>query len=317
MIKKVKAHSFLEFLTRTAFIVLLQATPAFAEEAKKERGPWEERFIHYNIKISEFIDGVAKKIDRYLVGDDVTKRENETSVRIENISNSTEGETVTNISNLNINLRLPNVEDYFQLKFTTYDPNEDRGSRRKYVRPVGRPRNYGATVGLFRKLGDVRTAFQPRIELQDPLKVSHSLSFDTTAKMNTYEFNPKLEFFANPDKGTGIFVALNYAFFMNDVFTLNWINEGEYEEKRNQFSTNLGLSLVQEFNERSTFAYSLFFLSNNRPVYHLEAYSLSVTYSQLLYKRILDFQLIPHLDFSTQRNFKGAAGLTFVLNLNF
>ena len=307
-----------------AFVVFtsLLSIPVIAEELstpavpEKTRSPWEERLINYNIIASKFIDNIAENIDEFLVGKKVSKRVNETNVRIINVSSSSEGQYVENLTHLNVNLRLPNVEDYFQLKFTTYNQNEERGTSKRYGQPPIRKQNYGATVGLFKNLGSIRTSFQPRIELQDPLKVSHSLSFDTSAKMTNYEFKPKLEFFADPDKGTGIFAAVNYAFFLNNIFTLNWINEGEYEEKKKKFSSAIGFSLIEEVTEKSTLAYSLFAYSNSRPAYHLQSYNFSVAWNQLLYKKILDYQIIPSLSFSDPY-FKGTAGISLVLNLNF
>ncbi len=296
---------------------LLQPQLAFSIEEVKADSSWEEKFIQSNIAVSDFFDSIAKSIDNFLVSNSPTNRENKSSVGLENVSNSTEGQYVDNVTHLIANLRLPNVEDYFQLKFTTFDENEERGSKKRYGQPVARKQNYGATVGLFKKLGDIRTSFQPRIELQDPLKVSHSLSFDTSANFTTYEFIPKLELFANPDKGTGIFLALNHRYFLDNTFTLNWINEGEYEEKKRQFSTIIGLSLVQEITEKSTLAYSIFASSNNRTAYHLEAYNFSVTWNHVLYNKILFYQIIPRLSFASEQSFKGAAGLTVVLNLTF
>lgn len=285
-------------------------------EEPVKRSAWEERLIKYNIFASEYIDKIAVSIDTFLVGKKVSKRQNETSVRIINVTSSSEGQTVENFIHLNVNLRLPNVEDYFQLKFTTYKQNEERGTSPRYGQPPARPRNYGATVGFFRNFGNVQTSFQPRIDLQDPLKVSHSLSFDTSSKMKDYEVKPKLELFADPDKGTGIFTAINLAFFLDDVYTLNWINEGEYEEKKNMFSSDIGFSLVEKVSDKSTLAYSIFAYSNNRPVYHLQAYVFSITWNQLIYKKILDYQIIPSLSFGDPI-FKGTAGISFVLNLNF
>lgn len=295
----------------------LQPQLSFGSEEDNTSSSWEEKFIKSNIAVSDFFDRIANNIDNFLVSNSQTNRENKSNVAIENVSNSTEGQYVENVVHFIVNLRLPNVEDYFQLKFTTFDENEERGSKKRYGQPVERRQNYGATVGLFKKLGNIRTSFQPRIELQDPLKVSHSLSFDTSANFTTYEVNPKLELFANPDKGTGVFVALNYRYFLTDVFSLNWINEGEYEEKKRQFSTIVGLSLVQEITEKSTLAYSVFTNSNNRTAYHLEAYSFSVTWSHILYNKILFYQIIPRLSFASEQSFKGAAGMTVVLNLSF
>lgn len=309
---------FKKIQSKSSMIILLVLIPVLAHstEEDKPHNSVELYLIQSNIAISRMFDRVAESIDKFLVGKKISKLPNETAVRVQNISNSTEGQKVENITHLNVNLRLPNLENYFQLKFTTYDQNEEHSNQIKNA-PTAQKRNLGASVGWFKSFGNINTEFQPRIDLQDPLKVSHSLAFSSKAKFETYEFKPKIEFFATPDKGTGIFIAGNYTYFLSELLTLNWINEGEYEEKKKLFSTNLGFSLSQAVNERSSLSYGVYFYSDSRPVYHLNGYSFGITWSQLLYKKIFDYQLTPHLDFATETSFKGTAGLTLALNLNF
>lgn len=304
--------------SKSTLIILLMLIPALAHPTEEDRplNSVELYLIRGNIAISRMFDRVAESIDTFLVGKKISKLPNETTVRVQNISNSTEGQKVENITHLNVNLRLPNLENYFQLKFTTYDQNEERSNQIKNV-PTAKQRNLGASVGWFKSFGNINTVFQPRIELQDPLKVAHSLAFSSKANFKTYEVRPKIEFFATPDKGTGIFLAGNYSYFLSEFLTLNWTNEGEYEEKKKLFSTNLGLSLSQAVSEKSSLSYSVYFYSNSRPVYHLNGYSFAITWNQQLYKKIFDYQITPHLDFPTETSFKGTAGLTLALNLNF
>lgn len=279
---------------------------------------FEQKMIDSNIDISEWFDGVAEGIDLFLVGQKLTDKKNETRVIIENTTFLKEREKLKNTSSLNVNLRLPNVEEYWQLKFTTYDESlEKRNSQKGNLRRNPRERNYGATVGLFRKLGSVRTAFQPRIELQDPLSVSHSLTFESVADMKTYEINPKLEFFANPRQGTGIYTALNFNFEFSKMWSMTLINDGEYEEKSHRFDTTNGVSFGQVVNNTSSLSYSLFFDSNNQKEYHLETYSFTIGWSQLLYKNILSYNLSPYIEFAKGNSFAGVQGLNFTLSLTF
>lgn len=301
-------------------LTFISSSITFAEEAKKpeESRTWEEIFIKGDLYMSKFFNGVAEKIDLFLSRKDSSEIRNTTAVRIENISSSVEGKPVTNLVHLNVNLRLPNLEEYWQLKFTTYDENEEsRGIQKGYLRQTPRDQNVGASVGLFKKLGKLRTAFQPRIELQDPLRVSHSLKFDSVADMKTYEINPKLEFFATPDKGTGVFGAVNFNYHISTYYSLNIINEGEYQEKLNLFSSDSGLSLSQKVSDNSSLAYNVFFNSNSRPHYHLDSYNFSIGWNHVIYKKILDYQIVPHLDFPLSNSFKGIAGLVLVVGLNF
>lgn len=278
----------------------------------------EERFIENNIAISAFFDEVADGLDTFLIGKRITTRKNETSVKVQNSTYVMADENTQNNTSIGVNLRLPNVEEYWQLKFTSYDDSDERrGVQKGYLRNTPREQNYGATIGLFRKLGNVRTSFQPRIDLGDPLKVSHSLTFESVADLKTYSVNPKLELFADPSDGAGAYVALNVNFRIDKIYSLTLVNNGEYNERKHVFITANGFSVGQILDRFASLSYSLIFSGVNQPNHHLEAYSLSVAWSQLIYRRILDFQLIPHLDFPREKGFVGKPGVIFNLNLNF
>ncbi|MEQ1722176.1 MAG: hypothetical protein ABL930_03310 [Pseudobdellovibrio sp.] len=298
------------------FTVSTNAATSRIDEKSSET--FEEKFISSNRTISLWFDSVADGLDLFLVGKRITKAKNESYIRIENNTYSQSGVPTTNETNLLINPRLPNLEKYWNLKFTSYDEQESgRGSEKDYLRQSPRERNYGASLGLFRKFGAVRTVFQPRIELKDPLAISHSLAFESVADFTTYQINPKFEFYASASKGTGTFQALNFNFTLNKIFTLTLINEGDYEDKLHKYSVTNGFSFGQYVNENNAMAYSWLFFSNNRDNYHLNAYSISISWYHLLYKKILDFRLTPHVDYARNRDFQGTPGITFQISLNF
>lgn len=316
-------------VTRTISLILIglffpwisyaQVVPSHSSEQEDEaERNWEQIFIEDNIRISRWFDSVADALDLFLVGRRVTDKRNESSIRIENSTFSSEGEKASNSTSLSIIPRFPNFEEYWQLKFTTYDDQQDRrNAQSNYLRQTPRERNVGASVGLARKLGNVRTTFQPRIQLQNPLNVSHSLAFESIADNKSFQINPKLEFYANPTDGVGTFQALNFNWYLTTRYTFTFINQGNYREKLNKYETTNGFVLSQSITQRMGMSYSLLFNAHNRPGYHLEGYSLAVGWSHMLYRRILDYQLIPHLDFLREKRFKGVAGLTLNINLNF
>ena len=279
---------------------------------------FEQKFIQSNKAISNWFYSLAEGIDLFLVGKQLQSERNQTNVKIEYSTYSGEGKEASNQTVLVINPRFPNLEKYWNLKFTTYDEQEDeRGAENNLLRQTPHETNYGATIGLFRRFGGIRTAFQPRIELQNPLKVSHSLSFETIADFQTFKVNPKLNFFANATSGTGVFQSINFNFNLTNIFSLTLINEGTYEEKLHKYSVTNGFSIGQFISNTNAMAYSLLFFSHNRDNYHLDAYTLTATWYHLFYKRILDIQLTPHLNYLHSNNFKGQAGLTVQLTLSF
>lgn len=297
--------------------VLGVAAPAFAQKKPLIR-TWEQRFIQGNIAVSEWLDGVAEGIDLFLVGKEISDRRNDTSVTVRNSTYSMEGEKVSNRISLSVNPSFPNLEEYWQLKFTSYDEREDaRGIRRGYLRQNPREENYGATIGLIRRLGNVRTSFQPRIELQDPLRVSHSLTFESLLDLERIDMNPKVEFFAKPDRGVGVFTALNLNYEISPKYSFTLINEGEYEEKLNKLSVTNGVALGQDLTAFTALSYSLIFTSNNRESYHMNSYSFAISWNHLIYRKILDYQVTPHVDFLDERHFKPQAGLTVNVSLHF
>lgn len=290
-------------------------TPLDEEQTEET---WEEIFIKSDIFISQWLDSTAEGIDLFLAGKEVSNKKNNSHVVVENSSFSVSGDNFKNTTSVSVNLRLPNLEEYWQLKFSTYDEFEEkRGVQNGYLRSTPREKNYGASLGLFRKLGTVRTAFQPRVELSDPLKVSHSLSFESIADLKTYVVNPKLEFFATPDRGTGIYLATNVSMGLTKVIGLTFVNYGEYVDKQHNFTAGNGFSFGHHISNKNSFSYTWMFFSNNRDNYHLDGYSLSAAWNQVVYKKILDTQLIPHLDFSKDNSFRGVPGIILNLLLNF
>lgn len=299
-----------------AIMVLLLALPAHA--AEEEKTTLEDDLIQSNIYISRFFDSMANGLDLFLAGQQYTDKPNTTSAIFETSAyyNSLTG--LKNDVSLDFNLRLPNVEEYWQVTFTSYDETAERGVSQDYLRNTPRQRNYGATFGFFKQLGNVRTSFQPRVSFAGAFKISHTLSFESIVeKTKSYRFNPKLQFYADADKGPGMFQALNFNFSLNRYYSLTFVNEGDYVDRVETYTVTNGVALGQWFSQMSSISYNIFVTSTNRPNYQLYAYNFSAAFSQILYKNILDYQIQPNIDFSQAHNFVRNPGVNFHLYVRF
>lgn len=310
------------FLVATVVFFSSSAMAQKKRVVKPARTPsptWEQRAIRGNVVVSGWFDSLAETIDLFLAGQKVTTDKNQTSVRIENSTLWTEGEGASNGTAFNINLRLPNVEETWNLKFTSYDEQrERRGTQNAQFRRDLREKNYGATIGVFRRLGDIRTSFQPRIELQDPLKTSHSLAFETSVDIKpTVQFYPKVDFFASSERGTGVFNQLNFGFVLSPIYSLGLVNQSTYEDKTKIFSVANGVSLSRPVLRNAGVAYSFFFNSDNQGAYSLVGYTLATTWNQTIYRNILEYNLTPHIDFAKARSFTGQMGFDVNVSLKF
>jgi hypothetical protein len=290
---------------------------AKAKDPKEGDNVVETTFIESNILISEFFDGIAEGIDLFLAGRRLTKQENETAVQVSNYTYVIDKVPTENATSVGVNLRLPNVEQYWHLKFSNYDESQERGVRRNQLRQTPRSQNVGATVGVFQKLGNVKASFEPRIRLEDPVSISHSLIFESIAEMPKYEINPKLEFFVNPDQGAGIFTALNFHYKLDPIYSVTWVNEGEYEDRPHIFTVTNGISLGHQLSRKSSLSYGFYLVSKNQPHYYLYSYTFAVTYSKLIYKKILDWSVTPQVGFDKDHGFVAVPALTLAINLNF
>lgn len=278
----------------------------------------EQTFIENNIRFSNWLANAAQGIDLYVVGEKISTQRNMTRANIENTTISREGHVFSNKTDFNVSPRFPNLEKYWSVKFTSYDERQDkRGFNNTYLRQTQREKDFGATIGVIRKLKNVKTSFQPRIELRDPLKISHSLAFESVAEMKNYNINPKVELFATPTKGTGVFYSLDLNWMLTKISTLTMINEGQYEENMNFYRQTHGVSVSRAFGDNSTLGTGLIFGFDNRPNFQLASYTYSVSWNQIVYERIFDYQIVPNLTFARQYGYKGIAGFMFRFAIRF
>ncbi len=64
-------------------------------------------------------------------------------------------------------------------------------------------------------------------------------------------------------------------------------------------------------------AYNTFVTLTNRPNYQLSGYNFSIGWKHVLYRKILDYELIPNVDFREDRNYVYNPGINTTINLNF
>lgn len=277
----------------------------------------EKSLIGGNIAISQWLSSVADGLDLWLAGQRYTKEKNDTSARVTgSVYHSEIKGTATDVA-FDLALRLPNVEEYWMLTFTSYDDATENGVAQDYFRTTPREKDYGAGVGLISQLGNVKTRFQPRISFDGFMKISNTLSIGSVIDQKTYKINPKIKLYAEPNVGTGVFFSLNFNKALSRIYSLTIINEGDYRDRPRKLTTTNGVSIGQWFSDRKSLAYNIFVNNQNRPNYQLSSYSFSVAWSHTIYKNILDYQLIPNFVFADEENYRGNPGVNLAVNLRF
>ncbi len=300
------------------FLVLMTPT-AQAQLLKSQPGQdWEESLIDDNRAISEWFDGMAEGLDLFLSGKKYTDRKNETRFTVETGFFYSEKEAFSDATSFNLNLRLPNVEEYWNLTFSTYDESQERSATQTTLRRSARERDYGARLGFFKKLGNVRTAFQPRLGFAGRFQISHSLTFESIAEQpHGYRVNPKLQFYADADRGVGVFQAFNLNFSLTRTWDITLIYEGDYEDRSHLFAVTHGFSLGQRLAINKVLNYGLYLNFSNDPNYQLAEYVAQISWNHMIYKNIFSYEIVPFVNFNRIYDYAGYGGGNVYLRIYF
>jgi hypothetical protein len=304
------------------FVILLANAPARAEDQKEtptsdpierkvENAPSSDGFfIETNRMISKEIDSFAEKIDLYFADREFVDEDNKTRIVIHNDFNWPENSNVRYSPRLGIRLHLPNLQRKWQLKITTYDEDsEERGINKNRYQASSQEENYGTSFALVEYLGNIKTEFRPRVEFTDSLKTSYILKFSGDAKFLYLKLEPEVQLFARSDTGTGEYSALNFVYDLDELNVMTLINEQQYTNGNNTFSTNHGLRLEHSYNQRMAHEYKVVFQSDNRDTYHLEKTMLTCAFKHKLYMNVFHYSITPYLAFEKARKFRVSPGI--------
>ena len=217
------------------------------------------------------------------------------------------------------NLALPNVEKRWQLRFSSYDEAQDeRNLQQRTVRTIAPPNDPGAAMVFFKKLGSIRTSFQPRLQLQSPLQVAYVLRFERPIEGKTYRILPKLELYADSAKGTGEFTGLRLTAKPHEKskWEFELENDEEYRQNANDFVVTNGFIVDYALADRKSLAASLVAGSENHN-YHLNSIRAAISYGEDIYRQLLKYSVSPYISFDKSYAFHGHPGLSCTLAVIF
>lgn len=277
----------------------------------------ENAAIEKNKQISKQIDSLADGLDVFLAGERVSKKKNKTSLVLRYIVQKTEYVDLDKQFNVQLQLRLPNTEESWQLIFDNkeeegFSPLNERGAN-----SVQGGDSYGVGVGYVRKLNKVETLFRPKVKLKDPIETSYNLIFRSKTEKASYALYPELDFFADSVRGTGQIFSFHVSFPLSEKFTLRLINEEQYLDLDNLFSTNHGPMLIYTQSDRISYTAAVTAYSTNDPTFHVESYTLGFGRNHILYKNMLHYRINPRWVFAKANNFQGIAEIAATLDLIF
>ena len=299
-----------------AFARAAERPSASSDKEGEKTRTFEQKAIDAAKSVGHGFDWMANKLDLYLAGKRYTRVKNDTSVNIRQTFRYEEGGLLRPSTDFGLNLRLPNVEKRWALRFASYDEEaeqRDLTERRAQTRP--RPQEYSAGFVFFQKLGDISTSFQPQLQLKDPLEMKYTLRFESEAKNDRVRLVPKFQLFADPNRGTGEYFSAEVVVALDEFTDLSIENSEEYQGGQTLWRTQHGVAVDHELSDTRGIGASVSASSSTLNAYHLEGFTLAVTYGETLSKDLLRWRVTPYWAFSKGYAFKGRNGVTLSVEL--
>lgn len=292
------------------------AQPSKSKEAKQKG--FEGTMLRAGDAVQQVVEKTAEKTDLLIAGKRYTKKKNTSKITYRQFVTFQDGRGVKFPGDFGFSLRLPNLEKRWQLRFSSYDEEADkRNLQQQRVRTTAPNKDYGAGLFFFEKLGNIKTSFQPRLQLTNPLAMSYTLRFENEANISWFKLNSRVELFADPQKGTGEFASLEFRFRLGEKTDLGFQNTEEYTERNNFFSTQHGVTLDYSLNPTRAIGMGLNALCNNKATYHLDQYTYSWVIAEQIYPERLLMSLTPFVGFYKAKGFQGKTGITLQAYLTF
>jgi hypothetical protein len=268
-------------------------------------------------RIEQFVDDVSEKLDVTLAGRKYKSvKKNTTSAKISQSLIYREGGNLDPTTRFTVNLRLPNLERRWQLRFTSYD-EEEQSRRRVAPHEALQPeREFGAGLGIFRELGKVKISFMPKLVLRDPLEMNYVLRFEKNDELSFVRILHRADLFANAAKGTGQFYEITLLKEF-DRWSISTKHQEEYRERDHLFTVGHGLTFGYSLTDNMGVYQAYSVHSSNIPSYHLDIYSVSCGVGYEIRPQRFKVGLGPVLDFPKSRSFKGTSSLALTGELIF
>jgi hypothetical protein len=300
---KIKRLAFLFFTLISAVIPdCATAVPPRKLEYPIDQPGWFERS---GDRVQRFVEDMSEKLDVTLAGRKYKDaKKNETKVKITQTVVYREGGRVEPRTHFTANVRLPHLERRWQLRFTSYD--EDEETRRKITphETVQPEREFSAGVGVFRELGRIKVSFLPRLVLRDPLEMNYVIRFEKVDDLKPVRILHRADLFAHAKKGTGQFYELTVLLELSR-WTISSKHQEEYRERDQLFTTAHSLNFDYKLFENTALYQATSVHSLNRPTYHLDTLNVACGIGHVIQPRRLKLALGPTLSFPKSAHFKG------------
>ena len=170
-------------------------------------------------------------------------------------------------TDIDLQLRLPNLEEKYKLVFSNYNESKERRSAYASTQQTKRENeDYGASLAFFKNIGNFKLRFRPRIQIKNPVETFYTLQVGHKILFGHHSFASKFQLFADSKKGTGQFASIRYRTPSFGSWGHSLLFEEEYQDAGNYFSFLQGYTIHYRISDSMILSQSFVLTSNNEPV---------------------------------------------------
>jgi hypothetical protein len=242
---------------------------------------------------------LANRLDSFFANQRADDELGRSVIRVRNINQFRDREESDTRNEFRLNLRLPNLEDRFKLKWFQSDKKEplnpeERKARELEISNVSKLE----TKWMFRADAGVNVAIPPVVFTRARLRKN------TETGEFIHRFVEELAWFSNQD---GLYnrISLDSDYTVSDDVLFRFINFKEWRITSKNFVTSHGPTLLQKLSEKDGISYS-FIVSSTiaEGTWFMANYGPSIGYRRNVYRNWLFMDVNPGLDFPKNYSFR-------------
>jgi hypothetical protein len=300
------------FLTLGVAVFIAAASPG--AEASEASSGLETLLNDLNRQTYSRLANFADWLDIYMAGERYTESPNNSRVFIQGEVTDRERQSAFGVFNIGGQLRLPNFEERWRLRFDNRFESRERGQAPRYARTEALARandTFGAGLFLARSFRWLEVDFKPRLLLRDRPGFLNAVEFFSRANVGRFHLEPEVEFFADPDLGTGFAPSFNVSLELSPNFTVRQTNDARYLDRDHRLEGTHTLGLLHSWSEQRGVHYTYHTSFDRRDgSYRMTQYGLGASFYTPIYKKILDLTVTPHVLYLREFQFSNIWGVT-------
>lgn len=260
----------------------------------------------YNF-IADTLFVVGTSIDNFFARSELQTKKNDTQIKISSLTRVSENEQQDTVGYFRFNLKLPQLEEKFQLLIERDNRENTRGNSenpRNVQRTLGEASTFAGLQFILEesKMWSLKTSMGARVDFPPKLygRVTLRRSF-YSGRTHSY---PVLKTFWQDGEGWSQNFEYNMDTRLTEKVLFRWVDHWFWNDQDFIITQVHGPSFYYTIDEKRALSYNARMSGDNDPHEAINNYNFNIRYRQLLYSHWFFGEVSPQIDFAREQQFK-------------